>query len=166
MMATDKDQSQKFTLSLWLRWAKKFNMKIPQPWPELCYGVGMVLCKILEQYITLYQIWIWSANNEGGGGGGGVSTGKISATMLLYLWFHLIWWPCSESWILTFWPHPLSLPRGSHPGLRSKIIFHIYCIYVCMQNFSKIYWQLIELLQNLNIWPLTPPKGSGGGVTF
>ena len=26
-----------------------------------------------------------------------------------------------KSWILTFWPHPLSPPRGSDPGLGSKI---------------------------------------------
>ena len=35
-----------------------------------------------------------------------------------------------KSWILTFWPRPLSPPRGSDRGLRSKIAFdmcHIYC---------------------------------------
>ena len=45
--------------------------------------------------------------------------------------------------IIKFWPlpHPLSPPRGSDPGLRSKItfdMFHIYCTSVCMRNFSKI----------------------------
>ena len=31
-------------------------------------------------------------------------------------------------------------------------------------SFSKKYWQLTELLRNLNIWSLTSHKGSGGGV--
>ena len=69
-----------------------------------------------------------------------------------------------KSWIKSFWPHPLSLPRESDPGLQSTItfdMFHIYCTSVCMQNFSKKYWQLTELLWNLNILPFTPPKGSG-----
>ena len=34
-----------------------------------------------------------------------------------------------KSWILTFWPHPLSPPRGSGTGLRSKIAFDIFLIY-------------------------------------
>ena len=67
-----------------------------------------------------------------------------------------------KSWILTFWPHPLSPPRGWDTGLRLKIIFdmflRIYCTSVCMWNFSKKYWQLTELLWNLNIWPFTTPR--------
>ena len=69
-----------------------------------------------------------------------------------------------KSWILTFWQHPLRPPRGSGIGLGSKITFDrflINCISVRMQNFRKKYWQLTELLRNLNIWPLTPPKGLG-----
>ena len=68
---------------------------------------------------------------------GAGSAGKIFATTLLHLWFPLIWyatWPCSKKWILTFWSHHLSPPRGSGTGLRSKInfdMFHIYCTSVC-----------------------------------
>ena len=45
-----------------------------------------------------------------------------------------------KSWILTFWPHPLSPTRGSDTGLRSKITFDMCQIYwtsVCMWNFGK-----------------------------
>ena len=38
-------------------------------------------------------------------------------------------------------------------------MFHIYCYSACMQNFSKKYWQLPWLLQNLNINPLVGVKG-------
>ena len=37
-----------------------------------------------------------------------------------------------ESWILTFWPHPLSPPRGSGTGLRSKIAFDMFLIIVTL----------------------------------
>ena len=50
-----------------------------------------------------------------------------------------------KRWILTFWLHPLSPPKGSDPGLRSKItfdIFDIYCTSVCRRNCSK----------NINNW--------------
>ena len=53
----------------------------------------------------------------------------------------IIW----KSWILTFWPQPLSPLRGSNTGLQSKITFDmfiLYCTSVCMQNFSKKYWQV------------------------
>ena len=58
---------------------------------------------------------------------------------------------------------------GWDTGLGPKIMFdmfRIYCTPVCMRNFRKKYWQLTELLRNLNIWPLTPltGKGSGGGI--
>ena len=39
-----------------------------------------------------------------------------------------------KNWILTFWSHHLSPPRGSGTCLRSKItfdMFHIYCTSVC-----------------------------------
>ena len=45
-----------------------------------------------------------------------------------------------KSWILTFWPLPLSPSRVSGTGLRSKIafdMFFIYCNSVCMRNFCK-----------------------------
>ena len=43
-----------------------------------------------------------------------------------------------KSWILTFWPHPLSPSRGSGTGLRSNSrLILIYCNSVCMWNFCK-----------------------------
>ena len=53
-----------------------------------------------------------------------VSTGKILTTMLLHVSFPLIWYaPCPYSDKNEFWfpPHPLSLPRGPDPDLRTKI---------------------------------------------
>ena len=70
-------------------------------------------------------------------GGGRGFPAKLFSTMLLHLWFHLIWyatWPCSKNWILTDWSHHLSPPRGFGIGFRSKItfdMFHIYCTSVC-----------------------------------
>ena len=63
-----------------------------------------------------------------------------------------------------FWPFDPT--KGWDPGLWSKITsFYVsYWLYLCLYaNFPKKI-QLTELLQNFNIWPLAPPKGSGGGL--
>ena len=108
----------------------------------------------------------------GGGGGGGSLLAKYSLPCCCNCdSFNLIcnmtiFW---RSWILSFWPHHLSPPRGSDRCLWSKTMFdmfHNYFTSVCMRQFSKKCWQLTELLSNLNILHLTPPKGSRGGVKF
>ena len=72
---------------------------------------------------------------------------------------------CSEKVEFDLLTLPPKSTQGLDPDLWPKItfdMFHFYSTSVCMRNFSKKYWQLTELLRNLNIWPLTPPKGSGG----
>ena len=97
------------------------------------------------------------------GGGGGLLAKYFLPCCCIWDSFlfdmqHDIW----RSWILSSWPHPLSPARGSDRCLWSEItfdMFHNYHISVCMRQLSKKCWQLTELLQNLNIWHLTPPKG-------
>ena len=77
-----------------------------------------------------------------GGVGGGVYGQNIcyhfSAFVILInlICIMTVFW---KSWILTFWPHPLSL-GGTDTGLRSKITFDmflIFCTSVWMRNFRK-----------------------------
>ena len=118
------------------------------------------------------KIEFWHLDPQQAGGGGGVFWQNISYLVAAFaIPLNLI---CSmtmfwRSWILSFWPHPLSPPRGLDRCLWSKItfdMFHNYRTSVCMRQLSQKCWQLTELLQNLNIWHLTPPKGSRGGVNF
>ena len=85
---------------------------------------------------------------------GGVCWQNISYHVAAFVIpFHLIcnmtmFW---RSWILSFWPHPLSLPRESDRCLWSKItfdMFHNYRTSICMRQLSKKCWRLTELLQN------------------
>ena len=69
------------------------------------------------------------------GWGSGSAAGKIFATMLLHLWFHLICyatWPCSEKLNLELLTPPPSPPWGSDPGLWSKITFVYNLLYLCL----------------------------------
>ena len=69
---------------------------------------------------------------------------------------------CSEK--VEFWPFDPT--KVWDPGLWSKITFFYvsYWMYLCLHANFPIKIQLTELLQNFNIWPMTPPKGSGGGL--
>ena len=131
--------------------------------------------------VMFWKSWILTfrppvlAGGGGWGVGGQVCWQNISYHVAAFVIpFNLIcsmtmFWRTWKFWILSFWPHPLSPPRGLDRCLWSKIMFdmfHNYCTSVCMWQLSKTYWQLTELLQNLNIWHLTPPKGSRGGVIF
>ena len=79
-----------------------------------------------------------------------------------------------KHWILTFWSHHLSPPRGSGTGLRSKIpfdMFHIYCTSVCscyhVAAFAiHFYVQHDHVLKKLNFNLLTSRVGGGGGSAF
>ena len=52
---------------------------------------------------------------------------------------------------------------GQQAFVENHLWYVSYLLYLCLH---AEYLQLTELLQNLNILPLTPPKGSGGGVKF
>ena len=81
-------------------------------------------------------------------------------TMLLNASLPLIWyatWPYSENVEFGYLPHPWPPGGGTQTfDLKSRLI----CFIVYMRNFIN------KLLQNWNIWPSTPHKGSGGGVKF
>ena len=66
--------------------------------------------------------------------------------------------------ILTYWPHPLGPSRGWDSGLRSKSTFYMFYIIYCTSVCIWKYWQLTQLLRNLNIWPVTPLRGQGPSV--
>ena len=91
------------------------------------------------------------------------SAGKIFATMLLHLWFFLIWYAhMTMFWkrVLTFWPHP----QGLGGGLCSQNIcyqvsaFVIPFNYVCKMTMFWISWILTCWPQ-----PLSPLRGSATG---
>ena len=130
-----------------------------------------IMCACMLLYSSFPLIWYatWSCSEKvefwpfdpTPNGRGEGSTGKIFTTTLLHASFPLIWyvtWPYSEK--VKFWPlpQPHKSTQGAGPRPSNKYpawYLHICWASVCMRNFS-------ELLRNLNILPLTPPKGSGG----
>ena len=106
---------------------------------HICYNDAAYLIpfNLMCNMAMFWKSWIlthWPHPQCQGGGGRGVFVQDI-ATMLVLLWFSLIWyasWPCSENF--EFLPFD---PRGWDTGLRSKItfdMFHIYCTSVCMRS--------------------------------
>ena len=69
-------------------------------------------------------------------------------------------------------PQPRSPPSGSETGLLSKFTFVRFYFIVSLSACKLLVKiptdqpQLTELLRNLNISYLTPPKGSGDGANF
>ena len=147
-------------------------------WQNNCYRVAafMIPFNLICNMTTFWKTWILTYWPQPHGQGGGEMGRGLRAKYLLpcccisdSLKFDMQHDRVLKKLNFDLLTPPLSPPRGWDTGLRSVItfdMFHIYCTSVCMWNFSKKYWQLTELLQNFNIWPLIPPKGSGGGVKF
>ena len=112
--------------------------------------------QLKSQILTYWahpQGWGW--RDPGGGG----SAGKIFATMLLHLWFSLIWyatWPCPAK--VVFWPIA-PIPRvGGICGQNinfATMLLHLW--------FSLIWYATWLCSEKIKFDLLTPSPGSGGG---
>ena len=149
-----------FHLSWYATWPcfEKVNFDILTPSPELGGGrrgsAGKIYA-ITFPHLWFYSIWyaIWPCSGKvefwpfdprvRGWEWAGLRGQNIFYHVAAFMFpFNVI---CNmimfrKSWILTFWPHPLSPSRGSGTGLQSKIAFDmflIHCSSVCMRNFCK-----------------------------
>ena len=117
---------------------------------------------VLKKWILTY--WPHPPGYKGGGGGK-ESASKIFGTMLLHLFFFLIWfatWPCSEK--VEFWPNPqgqggLGVGSGERRGCRQNIWYHVAAFFF-----------LFNLICNMTMvwkrwnWPFDPNlRGRGVG---
>ena len=118
------------------------NFATPTPFGSVsCFVVGICLsnynfnpflihefqCPIQKDTSDILYIGkFWEASKK---------IGRYPIKVSEILWYAT--WLCSD---FTFWPHPLSPPRGWDICLQSKItfdMFHIYCTSVCKQRFCK-----------------------------
>ena len=133
---------------------------------------------------------------DGWRGGGGVCRQNIchhfaALVICLNLICNMVmFW---RSWILSFWPQPLSPPRGSDRGLWSKITFDMFHIYYtswhkfwhldpqcwqgggwsllakyflpccCICDSSLIWYATGPCSQQVEFWPIDPQCWRGGG---
>ena len=69
-----------------------------------------------------------------------------------------------KSWILTFWPHPLSPPRGSGTGLRSKsrLICFLFIVYLSACEISVKKMTTDWVIAKFTYLNFDPSGGRGG----
>ena len=148
----------------WKRWILT-NLP-PSPWlggicgKNICYHVAafVILFSLTCNMIIFWKkslILTFWPQKQGQWVGEG-SVGKVVATMLLHLWFPLIWyatWPWSEKIKLTYWPHH----QGRGWGLRANYCYH-FAAFVILLNLicnMTMFWKS---------WILAPGSGVWGGI--
>ena len=134
---------------------------------------GQIICYHVAAFVILFnlicnmtvfwksQILTYWSHLQGDGEGG--SAGKIFATMLLHLWFSLIWyatWPCSEK--VKFWLiDPISRGVGGWGGGSAGKIFATMLLHLW---FSLIWYATWPCSEKVKFWPYDPiSRGWGHG---
>ena len=134
-------------------------------WQKFCYHVAafVITFNLICNMPMFWKRWIlifWPHPKGRGEGSGWQTICNLVATFLVP--FKLIcnmamFW---KTWIWPFDPTPKST-RGVEPriSIQNHLWYVSYSMYLCLhaQKILKT-----ELLLNLNIWPLTPSKGSVG----